>query len=262
MGGLYLKSGVLFAKMSDKVGRSPYGELFEKKKVYHQIPLWMTSKEPLSGIDGPNIKGFELRWHNDEALYKSMRALSADLEHVGIRGAYLAFEKVRPMAYKVDLWRYALLWKYGGVYMDHEVLLQKPLLDIIDFEQPLFACSDPILHDGIPNKLWNGLIACRAGSPTMLEAARLTIENIQNEVYDHFLDISGPGLLRLAVNNTLGDKFNAPCAKWGWGNGGLKMGKTIIANFSDTAKRSPYANMFFRRRVYRKKSNTALGSLI
>ena len=186
------------------------------------ISVWMTSKEPIPHLT-PNVtralfKGYDIRWHDDDALDNSMQELSKELDRHGVQGAYGAFQKLVPMAYKVDLWRYCLLWKYGGVYMDHELMLQMPLHDVLANTSGLVACSDRMVHQGIVPKVWNGFLACEAGNPIMLEAARLTIKNVENEVYNHPLDISGPGLLRQAIRNA-DPTFKVLCDKkvqFGW----------------------------------------------
>ena len=79
------------------------------KKVY------VTDKDDPRLGDNPNWDGFEVVYFDDGALDDSMRALSRLLElEVGVKDAYRAFEELIPMAYKVDLWRYCLLWANGG----------------------------------------------------------------------------------------------------------------------------------------------------
>jgi hypothetical protein len=45
-----------------------------------------------------------------------------------------AYKKARNGAEKADIWRYAVVYKYGGVYMDFDMTAFKPLRDIIDPE--------------------------------------------------------------------------------------------------------------------------------
>jgi mannosyltransferase OCH1-like enzyme len=47
--------------------------------------------------------------------------ISSDLELLGIPGAYEAFKMLRPRAYRSDLWRWMILWKYGGIYIDLKI---------------------------------------------------------------------------------------------------------------------------------------------
>ena len=34
--------------------------------------------------------------------------------------------------YKADIWIYAILWRHGGVYLDHECVLLEELSNIVD----------------------------------------------------------------------------------------------------------------------------------
>lgn len=43
-----------------------------------------------------------------------------------------AYNSARNGAEKADIWRYAVMYKYGGVYMDTDMTAQKPLGEIID----------------------------------------------------------------------------------------------------------------------------------
>ena len=79
------------------------------KKVY------VTDKDDPHLEDNPNWDGFEIVYFDDEALEQSMKNLSHFLEReLGVQHAYRAYDELVPMAYKVDLWRYCILWAEGG----------------------------------------------------------------------------------------------------------------------------------------------------
>jgi hypothetical protein len=210
--------------------------------------LWMTSK---FGIHVPNTTGFKLHHYNDSALRQSMKLLSLQLQSHGVVGAFDAFEKVIPWAYKADLWRYAILWKYGGVYLDHECVPNEQLSEIVNRFQKdgtFHVCDDSGAAGGIKKKLWQGFLISDAGNPILLTALKISIKNIKEEVYNHPLDITGPGVMRTAMPLT----YIAKCAKVGLGDGSLvwKDNSHSFIQLDPRQKRSKYAHHFGLRQVY------------
>ena len=141
-----------------------------------------------------------------ELKIKSQQDTLLELEEK-IYGAYDAFLSILPFAYKVDLWRYCLLYFYNGVYADHEVQFKLKLKKIVSMfttykgSQKMFVCYDRNTSKGIAKKLWNGfLISTEQYNPYWLLAIQFCISNIQAQLYNDILDITGPGLLRQVVN--------------------------------------------------------------
>jgi mannosyltransferase OCH1-like enzyme len=67
--------------------------------------------------------------------------ISIELEEIGIFGAYRSFKLLRPRAFRSDLWRWMILWKNGGIYMDAKMAFNTTV-DWIDFENDEFVmCS-------------------------------------------------------------------------------------------------------------------------
>ena len=62
---------------------------------------------------------YAFHYFDDDALATSMKALDDLLRREeGVVGSYEAFQQLGPFAFKVDLWRYAMLYACGGVYVD------------------------------------------------------------------------------------------------------------------------------------------------
>jgi len=53
-------------------------------------------------------------------------------EHFGRRVA-ASFRRFKHGAHKADLWRYAVLYMYGGVYLDIKVVARRPLAEIFNY---------------------------------------------------------------------------------------------------------------------------------
>jgi len=114
-----------------------------------------------------------------------------------------AFNLLKPGAYKSDLWRYCILYKKGGVYLDIKYCTLKPLVHVIQ-DNPItyvydrkFACS----HLKDPRGFYNGFMI----SPPNNSIFKLCIDDIVNSCKMRLykksdLDITGPCLLGSIVN--------------------------------------------------------------
>ena len=114
--------------------------------------------------------------------------------------------KIIPGAYKADLWRYCILYKYGGVYIDIDTICIGKLLDFIDINSTLIV---PIDLNTNPNEgthnLFNTFIASVPESSIMLDCISRIVYQVQNNIIPSSkLDFSGPGVLGRSVNKYLG----------------------------------------------------------
>lgn len=119
---------------------------------------------------------------------------------------YDAYCKIIPGAFKADLWRYCVLYKYGGVYVDIDTLclsgIDKFLTDETEFMVPIDLNTNP--QEGQHN-LFNTLIASIPGNPILLNAIERIVSNVENKTIPKSkLDFCGPGLLGRAANQFLG----------------------------------------------------------
>lgn len=103
-----------------------------------------------------------------------------------------AFDKLVPGAYKADLWRYCILYFYGGVYLDIKFLPIEnfKLIDII--EKECFVNDLDTSDFGI----YNGLIIVKQRNEKLLKCINEIVINTKNNYYgDTFLHVTGPKLL-------------------------------------------------------------------
>ena len=101
-----------------------------------------------------------------------------------------AYNTLIPTAFKADLWRYYILHKYGGIYLDSSHIANIPYNDIIKSEKEIFV-KDKLDEYGINNSF----IACCKKNKVLKKALELCINNVENKRYDlRFLEITGPQL--------------------------------------------------------------------
>jgi hypothetical protein len=122
------------------------------------------------------------------------------MEDLGDERLLNAYNKLIPTAYKADLWRYSILRKYGGIYIDstHRALI--PYNDIIKDRKEIFV------KDIYDYGIYNAFICTTANNEILEKVIELSIYNIENEIYGkNVLSITGCQLLGIAYNS-LNDK--------------------------------------------------------
>lgn len=98
-----------------------------------------------------------------------------------------AFDALLPLAYKADLGRYCLLYKYGGWYSDISLKIVSPDLASITSDSGLCFFRD--YGEGLPSPhgssfdCQNSLIYAHAGHPVMARCIQRIIHNVRHKYY-------------------------------------------------------------------------------
>jgi len=130
-----------------------------------------------------------------------------------------AYDKLIPGAYKADLWRYCVLYKYGGVYIDIDTITIKPLRDIIEPDDTFISSRDK-------NKdaIYNAFIASVPGHPFLYKMINYIIENIETNYYgNNSLEPTGPYGFGKVIKNMIGLNDIFPVGTFEMNNYKLKM---------------------------------------
>jgi mannosyltransferase OCH1-like enzyme len=99
-----------------------------------------------------------------------------------------------PFAYKSDLWRYCLLYIYGGIYYDikFQTINDFTFHKFLDRE---YFCNDTFEFNNGFNTI-NGLLICKPRNSYILKAIKSICQNIHDNYYgENSLMPAGPGLL-------------------------------------------------------------------
>lgn len=100
------------------------------------------------------------------------------------------FDKLIPGAYKADLWRYCVLYKEGGIYMDIKYIPHNGFRLINLTENEHF-----VLDEG-DTGIYNAFMACKPGNAILFKAINAIIRNVKIKYYGNsILDPTGPQLL-------------------------------------------------------------------
>ena len=90
------------------------------------------------------------------------------------------FQKIKSGAHKADLFRYAYLYKYGGIYLDVKTVLKKDLDMFIQHDKPLFYV---VFTD--QNRLYNGILC----TPPRNEYFLALLNDIVHNVITYYMQI-------------------------------------------------------------------------
>lgn len=107
---------------------------------------------------------------------------------------YTTYDELIPSAYKADFWRYVVLFKFGGIYLDFSHMALVPFDEIIQGHTEFFLKDKSDLV-GVNNSF----IGCKKENKILFEAIQLCVQNVaqKNKVLKIF-EITGPQLLEKA----------------------------------------------------------------
>lgn len=181
-----------------------------------------------------------------------------------------AYVRLRPLAYRADLGRYLLLFKFGGWYFDVAMRPNRVIPKVNDLKYIVFRDAPEPNHH--PWETVNGAIFFQSGSPVLEAAIRMIMENIAVGFYgSNPLDPTGPGLLGRALaevgplSDTINGEFialtprhsrkNFACVlpsgevlAWGKATAGTPAGNGLESYGAKSV--NSYADLYLKREIY------------
>ena len=108
-----------------------------------------------------------------------------------------AYNRLNIIVAKVDFWRYLILYKYGGVYLDMDSSINKPLDSLIkDDDEAIITCESN------PNTYVNWGLIFNKNHIILKLTIDLIIENIKRNTYPNdILRMTGPMVFSRAIDN-------------------------------------------------------------
>lgn len=177
----------------------------QEEQVRNGVPLviyesWKTHELP-KGMRDNILRLLDTNPEFDYYLYSDEECAAFIADNYD-KDVLEAFHTLKPGAYKSDLWRYCILYKLGGVYLDIKYYSTVPLIRIID-ENPTVFVKDVEKYC-----IYNAFLI----SPPKNEIFRLCINNIvescKHKLYrENPLDITGPCLLGRILQGQNGSKY-------------------------------------------------------
>lgn len=114
------------------------------------------------------------------------------------------YNKLNIIVAKVDFWRYLVLYKYGGIYLDMDSSIEKPLNELINHEDQAI-----ITAEGNPNLYVQWSLIFSKEHPILKKTIELICNNIKNNRYPNDIHkMTGPGVYTEAINEIHKELFN------------------------------------------------------
>jgi mannosyltransferase OCH1-like enzyme len=106
-----------------------------------------------------------------------------------------AYNTLIPGAYKADLWRYCILYVYGGIYLDIKYI------HVNDFKLINITDDEYFVRDR-QNGIYQALLVCLPKNKILLKSINQIIYNVKNKLYlNNPLEVTGPQLISKFINN-------------------------------------------------------------
>jgi hypothetical protein len=147
---------------------------------FQKIPkiIWQTMK---SNHVPSIMKGFSNSWieNNPEYEYRFcdddeiIRFIKCEFPEY-----FEGYQKIQYGASKADLWRYLVIYQFGGVYADMDCRCLSPLRKWIETD------SEYVTQLGVNHDLCQWLIISVPKNPIFLRAAEKSLKNIENKTTD------------------------------------------------------------------------------
>ena len=117
-----------------------------------------------------------------------------------------AFTTLKPYSYKSDLWRFCVLWLFGGIYMDIKFYSVVPLIDLIRKHGEIFVKDYPVSSQQCESKvsILTGFIVSKPGNPIFMNCIDEIIKTCKDRnLKESALSMTGPCLLGKVVASHL-----------------------------------------------------------
>lgn len=158
----------------------------------NKIPIKM--KEAIDSVISMNPE-YEHRYYDEDARRKFI------CEHFSKRVSR-AYDDLIPGAYKCDLFRYCVLYVFGGVYLDSGFVAVNPLRNVITPDLTFLSTQDNPIG---PKYLYNAFICATPQHPIIRRTIELALDMIERRDYgSQCLDITGPTIFGKACVDITG----------------------------------------------------------
>lgn len=150
------------------------------------------------------------------------------------------YSQLIPSAFQADFWRYLILYKYGGIYLDFTMHTLLTFDEIIKEHKEVYV-RDTCDLCGI----YNAFIAVKPQAELIGKAIEKVLENIKNKYKGvNALDVTGPTMLGRIFKDELGLFF------YDWiPIGGIKNDLYIYSNPSNEFIQDEFGNIIIKNRL-------------
>ena len=116
------------------------------------------------------------------------------------------YNKLNIIVAKADFWRYLVLYKYGGIYLDIDSTINKPLNELINEKDQAIITTEGNRKPYV-NVQW-GMIFSKE-HPILKKTIELVCDNIKNNRFPNDVwKMTGPYVFTMAINEIHKELFN------------------------------------------------------
>ena len=142
---------------------------------------------------------YEYRFLNDDDIENFIKIEFKDNPKI-----QECFDRLNIMVAKVDLWRYLALYKYGGIYLDMDSSINRPLDGLI-----LPNDNAILTAEGNKEKFVQWALIFGPNHPILKHTIDHIIDNITHNRYPNdILRMTGPGAFTQGINNYHRELYN------------------------------------------------------
>jgi hypothetical protein len=125
---------------------------------------------------------------------------------------YNAFSQLAIGAARADLWRYCILYKYGGVYLDIDAGITKSLDGLIRLDDDAVITREQV--EGLFNQ-W--ILIFSKGHPILKAVIDECLDNIESRSSNNVLHLTGSTVFTRVLNNRFKSKYLNKIDEKGYG---------------------------------------------
>lgn len=143
-----------------------------------------------------NNPNFEYRFFDDKECEVFLKSFNKRI--------FESYKKIIPGAFKADLWRFCVLYVFGGFYCDIDTLCLGKIDNFIKKDTNFIVPIDLNLESKIGHNLFNSFIGSIPQSKIMKNCIDIIVHNVENNITNiPALDFSSCGVLGKATNRFL-----------------------------------------------------------
>ena len=163
-------------------------------KIVHQT--WKTYNLPDVTIENIN----KMKHENNEYKFLLYNDLDIDqFMRTNYSGEiYECFKMLDVGAAKADFWRYCILYKTGGIYLDIDSKIVGKIDEMIENEKEAI-----ITRERNPCFFCQWMMVFPPNHPILKKTIELTCLRIKNRVSNNIVNVTGPGVYSDAINEVL-----------------------------------------------------------
>jgi mannosyltransferase OCH1-like enzyme len=118
---------------------------------------------------------------------------------------FTTYKKIKVGAGKADFWRYLILYMNGGIYLDIDSNIVKPLDQLINENDMAIITRE---KNSGTDYFVQWCLMFSPKHPILLRAINLCIYNIHNKTTTYLVNLTGPAVFTDAVNYVLKKKYS------------------------------------------------------